>query len=274
MASQAPGYMMGHSDHERRRLALQALRLNPLTEGFLQRAGIGPGMNVLDLGCGVGEVSLIAARLVGPGGHVTGLDIDAGALEIATARASSEEIHHVTFRHESVTDHRCDRPYDAVVTRLFLVHTPDPLAILRHAIGMLRSGGIVAVQEYDFSVRPPNHVSKPLLEHVAQAITSLMMRITSQSDLGIRLYQLLQDAGLVSPEARGECVIEGGPDAVLYEWVAETVRSLLPHLERAGLATAAELDVETLAERLRAESVKLGGCLSSPLMIGVHARKP
>jgi hypothetical protein len=46
---------MGHTDHERRRLALQASVLNPLTDAFLRRAGISAGMNVLELGCGIGE---------------------------------------------------------------------------------------------------------------------------------------------------------------------------------------------------------------------------
>lgn len=55
-------YIMGHTDRERRRLALQAAILNPLTDSFLRRAGISAGMRVLDLGCGTGEVSLIAAR--------------------------------------------------------------------------------------------------------------------------------------------------------------------------------------------------------------------
>src|SRR5262249_1123434 len=52
-------YVMGHDDRERRRLALQASILNPLTEQLLRRAGISTGTHVLDLGCGIGEVSLM-----------------------------------------------------------------------------------------------------------------------------------------------------------------------------------------------------------------------
>ena len=70
MTDQTANYVMGHTDHERRRLALQAAILNPLTDAFLRRAGISAGMNVLELGCGIGEVSLIAARLVGPHGRL------------------------------------------------------------------------------------------------------------------------------------------------------------------------------------------------------------
>ena len=57
-----------------------------LTEDVLVRAGIGPGMRVLDVGCGVGDVSLIAGRLVGPTGSVLGVDRSSEALEAAARR--------------------------------------------------------------------------------------------------------------------------------------------------------------------------------------------
>jgi hypothetical protein len=70
--NQEPGFMivprdypLGHSENEARRLADQATLFEDLTEDVLRRAGLRPGMGVLDLGCGVGDVSLLAARMVG-----------------------------------------------------------------------------------------------------------------------------------------------------------------------------------------------------------------
>ena len=57
MTETGPDYVMGHNDRERRRLALQAAVINPLTDSFLRRAGVSAGMRVLDLGCGIGEVT-------------------------------------------------------------------------------------------------------------------------------------------------------------------------------------------------------------------------
>jgi ubiquinone/menaquinone biosynthesis C-methylase UbiE len=54
---------------------------------LLRRAGLSAGMTVLDLGCGVGEVSIMSARLIGRRGKVVALDIDEGALETARSRA-------------------------------------------------------------------------------------------------------------------------------------------------------------------------------------------
>jgi ubiquinone/menaquinone biosynthesis C-methylase UbiE len=78
--SQTPTrYVMGHDDRERRRLFLQASILNPLSDQLLRRAGISSGVRVLDIGCGIGELSMVAARLVGRRGRVTGIDIDGKA---------------------------------------------------------------------------------------------------------------------------------------------------------------------------------------------------
>ena len=111
MTETPPGYVLGHTDRERRRLALQAAILNPLTDSFLRRAGVSAGMRVLDLGCGIGEVSLIAARLVGPHGQVHGIDLDPAALDIARTRIRSAGHDHVTFERVDLSDHSHSGPY-------------------------------------------------------------------------------------------------------------------------------------------------------------------
>lgn len=66
--------MFGHSQREIRRLTDQAAMLRPITERLMQNVKIAPGMRVLDLGCGAGDVSMLAAELVGPTGEVLGID--------------------------------------------------------------------------------------------------------------------------------------------------------------------------------------------------------
>lgn len=263
---------MGHTDHERRRLALQAAVLNPLTEDFFVRAGITRGMNVLDLGCGIGEVARIAARLVGPAGHVTAIDLDASALEIARARAAEEGLAHVTFELVNVAEHHAKEPYDAIVGRHILIHTPDPLAILRQAAAQVHRDGIVAFQEFDLSRFYPSTPPKPLLEKTFRAFVDLFVQVT-HADIGVRLFQMFQDAGLVNVQSKGEFFLDGGRGCPFYEWIAETVRSLLPQLEALGIAKAEDLDVDTLADRLKEEALAVGGCVASPVMVGTFGRK-
>jgi hypothetical protein len=58
-------YILGNSDAEHDRLIRQAERLAPVTERFLREAGIGPGQRVLDVGAGVGDVTILLSHLVG-----------------------------------------------------------------------------------------------------------------------------------------------------------------------------------------------------------------
>ncbi len=273
MSAPSSPYLMGHTDHERRRLALQAAVLNPLTEAFFLRAGLAPGMRVLDLGCGVGEVALIAARLVGPHGHVTAIDLDSGALQVARARATEAGLTHLSFEQGNIAEHRAPQPYDAIIGRHILIHTPDPPAVLRQAAAQIHPAGILAFQEYDLSRQYPSTPAKPLYAQTLQLVIDLFTRATLAA-IGMRLFQMFHDAGLTNVQSRAEFLVDGGPDCPFYEWVAETVRSLLPKLEAMGIATAEAVDVETLADRLKEEALTVGGCVASPVVVGTFGRRP
>src|SRR5687767_68910 len=81
-----PSYVLGHSKQELIRLERQARIFAEATDDVLHRAGIREGMTVLDVGCGVGDVTLAAARMVGPKGGVIGIDRAEEALQTARAR--------------------------------------------------------------------------------------------------------------------------------------------------------------------------------------------
>ena len=66
-------YPIGETDLQSRRLITQAQLYNPFTCAFFRAAGISSGMKVLELGSGIGDVSLVLADLVGPSGRVVGV---------------------------------------------------------------------------------------------------------------------------------------------------------------------------------------------------------
>ena len=74
------GYVLGHDAAEQQRLEQQGTNLQSLTRRLLRGAGLVPGMRVLDVGCGAGDVTLIAAELVGSSGMVVGIDRSAEVL--------------------------------------------------------------------------------------------------------------------------------------------------------------------------------------------------
>lgn len=85
-----PNYVLGQSAYEYERLTLQAKVLRPFTEKCFTMLGIRPGMRVLEVGSGLGDVALLVAEIVGPGGRVLGVDRDAMGLQHARERTRQQ----------------------------------------------------------------------------------------------------------------------------------------------------------------------------------------
>ncbi len=97
-AASGSTYVFGHEEVEVQRLLLQGRLYNGYTEHALRIAGLRPGMRVLDIGCGPGDVSFIAARLVGPSGTVLGVDAAPDMVELATRPRRRTRLDHSAFR--------------------------------------------------------------------------------------------------------------------------------------------------------------------------------
>ncbi len=136
-------YLLGYSALEHRRLLIQASYVRPWTTCFLRRAGLSQGMSVLDIGSGLGDVSFIAAEIVGPGGLVVGVERDAGAVEAARHRAvCGGYADTVRFENAGLADFEAATPFDALVGRFVLQYLPDPAAALNRLARFVRPGGI------------------------------------------------------------------------------------------------------------------------------------
>ena len=196
---------------------------------------------------------------------MTGIDMDADALGIAQARAAEARLH-ISFEHAKAEDHHAQEPYDAIVGRHILIHTPDPFAVLEQAATQVRPGGIVAFQEYDLSRYFPATPAKPLWEKAMQLKVDFFRRVT-HADIGVCLLQMFKDVGLRNVQSRAEILLDGGPDCLYFEWMAEGLRSILPKLEATEVATAKELAVETISERLKQEALTVGGYVASPFIV-------
>ena len=92
MTSADGAYAFGHDTQAVQRLLTQGQLLNPFTRRLLEEAGIGRGMKVLDVGCGPGDVSLLAAELVGEEGQVIGVDTNSNAVQLAQTRAQAASL--------------------------------------------------------------------------------------------------------------------------------------------------------------------------------------
>ena len=90
-------YVLGHSPRELDRLDLQGEFYRDITQRTLVQAGLRPGMHVLDMGCGTGDVSMLCAEMIGPTGVVVGVDREEAAVLSGRARALERRAHNVTL---------------------------------------------------------------------------------------------------------------------------------------------------------------------------------
>jgi SAM-dependent methyltransferase len=251
----SPQYVLGRSEVESQRLIKQATFLRPSTERVFRKAGISEGMRVLDLGCGAGDVSFLAAELVGPTGSVVGIDVDPGVLAVARARANERGLTWVKFEERAVDTFTTTELFDAVVGRFVLIYQADPVATLRHVSGLVRTGGLVVVQEPDFRVGIATAPAVALWQQVQHWIAETFRRGGVHYDIGGRLYHVFRLAGLPGPVLLEHVSAGGGATMRPFcENSAEIVRSLLPRIEQFGIAAATDVQVETLADRLEHET--------------------
>jgi SAM-dependent methyltransferase len=264
---------MGFSAEERERLIEQAGLFGPITERFLRTAGLGAGMRVLDVGCGVGDVSMLCASLVGAEGEVVGMDRDPAALARARERVVAAGLSNVRFIEGDFRELPPGEPFDAVVGRAVLMYAADPAVALHSLLPHLRSGGVAAFQEFDFTTL----VALPTFALMEQLV-DWWRRTASQAgielQMGLKLFPTYVNAGLPGPEMHGDTILGGGADFAGYEYLAGVYRSILPLMEQFGIATGGEVDVDTLRDRLREEAVARSSVITLQMVVGAFARKP
>jgi SAM-dependent methyltransferase len=249
------GYVLGHSDRELERLSAQARLIDPITRRFFRDAGIVRGMRVLDVGSGAGDVAFLVAELVGDTGEVVGVDRAPSALAVARARADAQSRRNVSFREGDPAEMVFERTFDAVVGRYVLMFQPDPEAMLRKLADHVRPGGAIAFHEIDWDGArsfPPS----PTYDRCCRWIVETLRIPGTETRMGIKLHATFVGAGLPAPSMRLGAVVGGGANSSDgLHLVADLVESLLPEMERLGVATAADIGLETLAERMSNEAL-------------------
>ncbi len=275
-----PGYALSSSsDHEHDRLRRQAERYAPATRRLLLRAGVKPGMRVLDVGCGPGDVSFLLCELVGEDGVVVGVERDEDAVDAARARAAESGIANVEFVHGDFRNVELPgRPFDALVGRLVLMYQADPGAAVSAAARHLRPGGIAAFAEMSLQIGAavPERIYWPntaVWEQAWRWAHGAFGSLGTQPEMGFRLPETFAAAGLLpSPDLDTHVAIATGEEAV--QTVVDLVRSLLPAILAAGVASEQEVDIDTLAERLRSAAAPALAITTWPIVIGAYATKP
>jgi SAM-dependent methyltransferase len=241
----------------------------PGTRDLLKRAGIAPGMQVADVGCGVGTVTIDLATLVGPEGRVVGVDLSPDQLAQARDRLAAAHRDQVSLVVASADETKLsDASFDLVYCRFLLLHLVEPREALREMHRLLRPGGILVCEDGDLTSagsEPPS-----ALGLFAELFGRLGPTRGVDYTLGRRLYHLVRDAGFPAPEItfNQPAFAAGDRKRLLELSVAEAGSAFV----QAGLITPGDLESGVLAMRRLAEDQSVLALM--PRMAQVWVRKP
>lgn len=132
---------------------------------------VGPGATVYDLGCGMGFNTLGLARLVGPNGHVTAVDIQEKMLQVLMKRAAEACLDDRISCLQAEPDRlRLDAPADFALAFWMLHETPDPARFIEEVSKHLCPGGRFMM------VEPRFHVSKKRFQKTVNLCRTLDLK--------------------------------------------------------------------------------------------------
>ena len=272
----AVAYVLGHAPPELARLERQAAIFERATRSLLEACGIGPGQRVLDLGCGAGDVTLLVAGLVGPTGHVVGVDRAAAAVAGARARAAALGRRNVSFL-ESTID-ALDLPdVDAVVGRFVLMHQAAPAEVLARAARFVRPGGVVAMMESHLEALSGGWHSYPASAAYATVLDLMLRTIAAaggRTDMGLRLRGTFLEAGLPEPVLDVHATLSGREAPGMCRYMADSLRSMADMAEQLGVTTLPRAELDALEQRLLDDAARPGAVMNGPMVVTAWCRLP
>jgi ubiquinone/menaquinone biosynthesis C-methylase UbiE len=233
-------YVLGTDDDELWRLGFQHQVWRSAAGAIWERAGLGAGQRVIDVGAGPGWATFDLAYLVGSAGHVTAVDLSPRFVAHLRAEVTQRQVANVDVLEADVQRFALpDASYDGAYARWVLCFVPDPEAVVAAVAAAVRPGGFFAIQDYvnyeAALVAPPS----PIFEQVIRATRDSWQASGGDPRVGLRLPALLERQGFtvreVAPLQR--C---GRPGTMLWHWPTTFFRNFLPVLEREGRISAAE----------------------------------
>src|SRR5215813_2428170 len=180
-------YALGYTPEEHDRLARQAALVAPWTDRLFRSAGVARGHRVLDLGSGLGDVSLLLSEIVGSDGEVVGLERDANSIDKAAMRVDAAGIRNISFVHAEASNAPLVGQFDAIVGRFILMYLPEPAHVLRDLTRYLRPGGAVAFMEPSWSPSRGLAAHLPLYAMTSGLIVEIFAKCGVDPEMGTAL---------------------------------------------------------------------------------------
>lgn len=169
----AKTYAIEGGEEGKKRLDLLSRIIFNSTNSILEKAGLAPGMNCLDVGCGGGTVTRLIAEKVGIDGHAYGIDYDPKVIEMAISDAYSAGLKNIDFEVQDVMEIKEKEKFDLVYARFILSHLRNPQKLLKLIHKALINNGIIVIEDVDFPAHfsyPENHAFKEYIHLYEEVI--------------------------------------------------------------------------------------------------------
>ncbi len=241
-------YPLNSSELERWRLSTQSQSIEPLSIKLLEGVGVEAGKHVLDLGCGPGGLSILAAQRVGPHGSVTGVDRDPEQLSAARKNAENAGVTNIEFVCSELNDYAPPRLYDVIIGRYVLIYVQDPDVLIEKVSKWLAANGRFGFLEMDLFKDVRSHVWPPVSNETADAIKyigKIMIDAGIHTYMGTRLPSILMKYGAIGIASDAPPQI--GPRSLALPLAA--LKSVLPLAKKLGDPDADKYDPDVLYER-------------------------
>lgn len=187
-------------DIETKKLFLQ--RTIEVSAGFLAQH-LRPGLSIIDCGCGPGNITIELAKRVAPG-HVVGIDADEASLAMTSELAEQQGVDNVTFKQGDIYNLPFkDGSFDIAYSHAVLSNLKQPVQALIEYKRVVKSDGIVAVRESDYSgslLYPENQAFIKAFE-----VLSKLGNLYGDIFIGKKLRKLFCDASLKNTIATASC---------------------------------------------------------------------
>lgn len=235
-------YVLGTGSEETNRLGLQHRLWSACTHALWERAGVQPGMTVLDLGCGPGHASLDLAQIVGPAGRVIAIDESASFLKQLHDQAVARKAHWIERVLGDVQDlagvlHDDAGLIDVAYARWVFCFLAHPERVVEGLSRLVKPGGRVAVQDYfnyerSLTLAPRREAFTKVIHAVAASWrarggdTDVMARLPG---MFLRHGFEIADLNVVQRIAR--------PDSSLWHWPNSFWQTFIPRLVETGFIT-------------------------------------
>lgn len=264
-------YFLGTHDEELARLGLQHRVWSPAVRDCWQRAGIGPGSRVLDVGAGPGYAAADLAQIVGNKGEVIAVERSARFVAAGRGMCAAHGFNHVQYHElDLMTDTLPGGGYDASWCRWVACFVSSPALLVDKIAAALRPGGVAIFHEYlayaTFSFAP----SRPRQQEFAQQVMKGWRGAGGEPDIAQPVLRLLEERGFAM-RALIPRVYALRPADEMWQWPASFIKI---HLEQQAALGAIELSwADAVRKEFAAAEADPATLLITPLVLQIVAEK-